>query len=330
MRVVIADENQAIRVSFAKKLAQDPRVLVHGVYSNLSSTYHAVEHHPPRVAIIGSSLASKLEFEVMLLLFRVLSVTCFVIEDEHGDAEPCSQSELGRNCPVLDPNAQIEEIVDAILARRSTSNKNRRRRLAGSVSMSRSQSKRIFLIGASTGGVDALLEVLGRFPEDCPPTLIVQHTRGRFTQGLARLLNSRVPPNVETATDGGSIEPGQVLLAPGDTMHLGLDPDNRTRCRLLSGDKVNGHRPSVDTLFRSGIPHARHITACILTGMGRDGAAGLKSLNEAGAYAIGQDKDTSLVYGMPRVAKEIGAVSQQFPLEAISGAMLNSLEGSLV
>lgn len=180
----------------------------------------------------------------------------------------------------------------------------------------------IILLGASTGGVDALLTVLGRFPADCPPTLIVQHTGGRFAAGLIRLLNSACAATVRPAVEGDLLVRGQILMAPGGERHLGIAAGDTLRCHLEAGVPICGHRPSVDALFRSALPVAARTTAALLTGMGRDGAEGLLALRRAGATTLAQDAESSVVYGMPRVAWEIGAAERQVALGNIAGLLL--------
>lgn len=183
--------------------------------------------------------------------------------------------------------------------------------------------KRLIMIGSSTGGVEALIKVLACFEEISPPVFIVQHTGESFSPGLARVLNEKSPLTVAEAQHGMAVEPGMAVIGPGASKHLEV----RMRgdlpvCSLVSAPEISGHRPSVDALFRSGVPFASAIVAAILTGMGRDGAAGLLALKEAGARTFGQDKETSLVYGMPKVAAELKAVQQQLPIDQIGPALI--------
>ena len=185
--------------------------------------------------------------------------------------------------------------------------------------------RRVILLGASTGGVEALIEVLSGFPSDCPPTFLVQHTGGGFSAGLSRLLDSRVGIHVREAGDGMAVHAGTAVLGPGDRLHMevnlnGVEP----RCRLVDRPAIGGHRPAVDVLFQSAVPHAKRVIAAILTGMGRDGAEGLLALKKAGARTFGQDEATSLVYGMPKVASDIGAVEHQLPLDRIAPALIGA------
>jgi two-component system, chemotaxis family, protein-glutamate methylesterase/glutaminase len=182
---------------------------------------------------------------------------------------------------------------------------------------------RIVAIGASTGGVEALVAVLSEFPVDCPPTVITQHMPANFTRSLAQRLNRICPPEVSEALDGERLEQGHVYLAPGGEAHLEVVGARIPRCRLSASEPVNGHRPSVDVLFASvGAAVGGRAVGVILTGMGRDGAAGLLAMRQAGARTLGQNEASSVVYGMPKVAFEIGAVERQLPLALLGREIL--------
>jgi two-component system chemotaxis response regulator CheB len=190
-----------------------------------------------------------------------------------------------------------------------------------------SSGEKIVLIGASTGGVEALKVVLMGLPEGCPPVLITQHMPPRFTTAFAERLNRECPMKVSEAKHDDMIEHGHVYIAPG-SHHLELvRRGTGYACALNDGALVSGHRPSVDVLFRSGVRYApQKIVSVILTGMGKDGAEGMLELHRAGATTIGQDEHSSLIYGMPRAAFERGAVQRQFPLNHIADAILDACE----
>jgi two-component system, chemotaxis family, protein-glutamate methylesterase/glutaminase len=186
---------------------------------------------------------------------------------------------------------------------------------------------RIVFVGASTGGVEALKSLLMGLPEDCPPTLITQHMPPRFTTGFAERLNRECPMKVSEAADGDVIEAGRVYIAPG-SHHLEIvRAGSGYLCRLSDGPPVSGHRPSVDVLFRSAARVcAKTGVAAILTGMGKDGAEGLLELRRAGGVTLGQDEESSLIYGMPRAAFERGAVMRQYSLSHMADAILDACE----
>lgn len=178
---------------------------------------------------------------------------------------------------------------------------------------------KIIAIGASTGGTEATLEILKNLPANMPGIVITQHMPQGFTKMYAERLNRSCALDVKEAQDGDIIEPGRVLLAPGNLHMEVVKKLGKFKVVCRDGDKVSGHRPSVDVLFRSLVKlnHSNAIGA-ILTGMGADGAKGLLELRSIGAKTIGQDSRTCVVYGMPKVAKEIGAVEKEMPLEKIA------------
>jgi two-component system chemotaxis response regulator CheB len=183
----------------------------------------------------------------------------------------------------------------------------------------------IIAIGASTGGVEALKRLLTGMPANCPPILITQHMPPRFTAAFAERLNRECPMRVSEATHHTLVEPNHAYIAAG-SHHLELVRfAGRYHCSLNDGPPVSGHRPSVDALFRSVARVAGKSTiAVILTGMGKDGAEGMLELRQAGAVTLGQDEASSLVYGMPRVAFERGAVMRQYPLSRMADAILEA------
>ncbi|MCE2576835.1 chemotaxis response regulator protein-glutamate methylesterase [Komagataeibacter sp. FNDCR2] len=180
-------------------------------------------------------------------------------------------------------------------------------------------------IGASTGGVEALEEVLSGFPQQSPPMVVCQHMPALFTASFARRLDLKIPAlSIAEAKDGEVLTPGVVRIAPGGDKHTKVERrDGKYVTRLVSSAPVSGHCPSVDVLFESVASQVgRNALGIILTGMGRDGAQGLLAMRQAGAQTIGQDKASAVVYGMPRVADEIGAVCQVVPLNQISAAAM--------
>lgn len=187
-------------------------------------------------------------------------------------------------------------------------------------------SETILAIGASTGGTEAIYNVITAFPRDMPGILIVQHMPPVFTRLYADRLNNSCKMEVKEAQDGDAVKPGRVLVAAGDFhMRLAKGPKGYY-VKCARGDKVNGHCPSVDVLFDSVAEAAKDkAIGVILTGMGADGAKGLLNMRQKGAYTIGQDEKTSTVYGMPMVAYNIGAVVKQLPLDRIPQEICNHL-----
>lgn len=187
-------------------------------------------------------------------------------------------------------------------------------------------TNKIIAIGASTGGTVALTELITRLPRDTPGIVIVQHMPAGFTKSFAQRLNELSELEVMEATDGLIIGKGRVIIAHGDYHMVIRREGGQYKVKLGTGDKVSGHRPSVDVLFNSCAKYAgANAVGIILTGMGADGAKGLLKMRNAGAHTIGQDEKSSIVYGMPKVAYDIGAVEFQKNLADINGTLISLL-----
>jgi two-component system chemotaxis response regulator CheB len=186
---------------------------------------------------------------------------------------------------------------------------------------------KVVVLGASTGGVEALKVLLLGLPADCPPTLVTQHMPSRFTAAFAERLNRECPMTVSQALHDQVIEPGHVYIAPG-SHHLELyRVGGRNICRLSDSPPVSGHRPSVDVLFRSAARVAgKSAIGVILTGMGKDGAEGMLELRQAGGITLGQNEESCLIYGMPRAAFECGAVMRQCALGQMADAIIDACD----
>ena len=185
----------------------------------------------------------------------------------------------------------------------------------------------IIALGASTGGTEATLEVMKRLPADIPPMLIVQHMPVGFTQMYADRLDRLCHMEVREAKNGDELRRGLALLAPADFQMRIVRSGSRYTVSCQPGEKVSGHRPSVDALFFSMAEQVKcKMAGIIMTGMGRDGADGLLKMRQAGAYTIGQDKESCVVYGMPMAAYNIGAVQIQGSCEDIAGILLRQLQ----
>ena len=185
-------------------------------------------------------------------------------------------------------------------------------------------------IGASTGGTEAIFSVVKEYGTDIPGIVVVQHMPPGFTAMYAKRLNDQCRIQVKEAQTGDRVMPGHMLIAPGGDMHMQLVKVNGGyQVEIKKGPKVNGHCPSVDVLFDSVARSAgSSALGIILTGMGGDGAKGLLAMRRAGARTIGQDESTCVVYGMPKVAYDLGAVEYQEKLTDIPGrtyALLNKM-----
>lgn len=185
---------------------------------------------------------------------------------------------------------------------------------------------KIIAIGASTGGTEAICNILKLLPPSIPGIVIVQHIPQVFSRMFADRLDSTTHLSVREARTGDTVEKGQVLVAPGDKHMRIKRTGGKYRAECFEGDKVNGHCPSVDVLFESVSREAgSRAIGVILTGMGYDGARGLLSMRRKGARTIGQDEKSCVVYGMPKVANDIGAVERQVPLDAIPQTIYSML-----
>jgi two-component system chemotaxis response regulator CheB len=182
------------------------------------------------------------------------------------------------------------------------------------------------LLGASTGGTEALRDVLTQLPGDLPGIAIVQHIPAHFSRAFADRLNATCAFEVREAVDGDRLMPGLALVAPGN-FHMMLQWTNDGyRVRIADGPMVWHQRPAVDVLFKSAVDIVgQHAIAGILTGMGKDGAEGLLRLREKGAMTFAQDEESSVVYGMPRAAWENGAAQRQLSLEQIPAHIIQAV-----
>lgn len=184
-------------------------------------------------------------------------------------------------------------------------------------------TEKLIMIGASTGGTEALRFILSHMPADSPGIVVVQHMPELFTRSFADSLNQISKITVKEAQDNDTIIRGQALIAPGNKHTLVRRSGARYFVEVKEGPLVNRHRPSVDVLFRSAARFAGlNSVGLILTGMGDDGARGLLEMKEAGAYTIAQDEASSVVFGMPKIAIELGAAEKVLPLEAMPGELI--------
>ena len=188
---------------------------------------------------------------------------------------------------------------------------------------------KVIAIGASTGGTEAIKEVLINLRPDCPGVVITQHIPPLFSRSFAERMNQCSRLAVSEAKDGQQIRPGHAFIAPGDQHLLIVRDGARYRCQLNDGPPVNRHKPAVDALFDSVAENAGHnAVGVLLTGMGRDGAKGLRRMRDAGARTIAQDQQSSVIWGMPHAAIEEGGVDRILPLKHIA-AKLTELTHSI-
>lgn len=325
IKVIIATPSPVDRYRLAKTLAECTGVEVLCQVSCLSQTYTDAESKEPDVVMMATEFMNVDEFSCMKSLHYALGARWVQI----GDSSIARKTILFDDA-TLRPEPMIMSGMDApsLLRELQLVMKIKRKRAPlvskGSPPLPQSAPKtqKLVLIGASTGGIDALLAVVASFPADCPPTAIVQHTGQGFSESLIRLLDRRCSARVVAAKDGMVLTSGMICVAGHQPGHLRLRNSGGFKCSIVDGPAISGHTPSVDALFQSATGFSTRVIAVLLTGMGRDGAAGMLDLHRAGAVTIGQNEATCVVYGMPRVAWEMGAVRHQLALDKIGPEIL--------
>ncbi|MEY4254850.1 MAG: hypothetical protein RLZZ141_77 [Pseudomonadota bacterium] len=333
VRVLIVDDSATMRGLIKAVLSQDPAIEVIGTASDPLEARTAIKALNPDVITLDIEMPNMngLEFLEKIMRLRPMPVIMVSTLTQHGAVATLKALEIGAfDCVGKPMNGIAAKEAFAELADKVKAAARAKMRAFSQSVVAKPQldgfksDGRVLAIGSSTGGVEALLAVLSHFPANCPPTVITQHMPASFTASFAERLNRSCAASVCEASEGAPLEVGQIYLAPGGAQHLEVSGLGQLRCRLKPADLVNGHRPSVDVLFESV---ARAVggqsVGLILTGMGRDGAKGLKMMRDAGASTLGQDESSSVVYGMPRVAFEIGAVERQASLERLGPMVLN-------
>jgi two-component system, chemotaxis family, protein-glutamate methylesterase/glutaminase len=336
-RVLVVDDSATMRGLITAVLNSDPDVNVVGQASDALEARDAIKRLNPDVVTLDIEMPNMngLEFLDKIMRLRPMPVIMVSTITHRGAEASLAALEIGAfDCvgkPAPGDPRPFGDLADKVKA----AARSRRQFVPsadnGAMRMAKQPAtvgdfragRKIIAIGSSTGGVEALIAVLQKFPVNCPPTVITQHMPSTFTKSFAERLHRLCAPVVEEATDGARLEVGKIYLAPGGERHLMVTNASAPCCRLVERDPVNGHRPSVDVLFDSVAELAgRNAVGVILTGMGRDGAAGLLKMRYAGAKTLGQDEKTCVVYGMPRVAFELGAVETQLPLSLIGEEIL--------
>ncbi|POO56654.1 protein-glutamate O-methylesterase CheB [Agrobacterium rosae] len=335
-RVLVVDDSPTMRGLISAVLKADPDVQVVGQAGNAMEARAAIKELNPDVVTLDIEMPEMngLEFLEKIMRLRPMPVIMVSTLTHRGAGASLAALEIGAfDCvgkPVPGDSRPFGDLAEKVKAAARSQHQSYRNIAAEKPVVSAPIAvsdyrvgRKIVAIGSSTGGVEALISVLQKFPANCPPTVITQHMPSTFTKSFAERLNRLCAPVVEEATDGARLQTGKIYLAPGGERHLQVVNHSAPSCRLLEKEPVNGHRPSVDVLFDSVAELAgRNAVGVILTGMGRDGAAGLLKMRHAGARTIGQNEKTCVVYGMPRVAHELGAVEQQYPLNAIGEEIL--------
>lgn len=336
VRVLIVDDSSLMRQLLTRILSSDPEIEVVATAEDPHRARELIKKHNPDVITLDIEMPRMdgLTFLDKIMTLRPMPVVMISSLTQQGADTTLQALESGAVDFVGKPTSDLRDRMEAkrdIIAQKVKAAARARVRARGRGQASAAPraatgARKVFDrslvigIGASTGGVEALREVLCRFPANCPPIVVTQHMPKSYTARFAARLDSLARVKVSEAALGARLETGHVYIAPGDK-HLevhrnGLD---QYRCTLVDGETVSGHKPSVDVLFQSLADCAGDkAIGAILTGMGRDGAKGLLAMRKAGAITFGQDESSCVVYGMPRVAYEVGAVQRQLKLSMIS------------
>ncbi|MGP0060106.1 MAG: protein-glutamate methylesterase/protein-glutamine glutaminase [Beijerinckiaceae bacterium] len=337
VRVLVVDDSSTMRSLICNALSRDSEIEVVGMARDPLEAREAMKALNPDVVTLDVEMPNMNGLDFLEKIMRLRPTPVIMVSNltSYGTEETIKALEIGAFDCVAKPSpgealmfADLPAKVKAAAAARVHLAEGRSRRTSGvekhtDAHIDYKPDGKIVAIGASTGGVEALIAVVSQFPENCPPTVITQHMPGTFTKSFAQRLNRACAARVCEASEGAPLVVGQIYLAPGGVVHLEVGTGKQMTCRFNTMPAVNGHRPSVDVLFDSVAAAAKgRAVGVILTGMGRDGAEGLVAMRKAGARTLGQDEATSLVYGMPKVAFERGGVEKQVPLDKIGGEIL--------
>jgi two-component system chemotaxis response regulator CheB len=333
IRVLIVDDSALIRQMLTEILIADPEIEVVGTAPNALVARDRIKALSPDVITLDIEMPHMdgLSFLEKLMAFHPLPVIMVSTLGRQGPTLALRAMELGAidwvAKPTLGIRSGMEALAEELIGKVKVAAATRPR----STTITRQVSSfvreepvnddigRVVAIGASTGGVEALRHVIGRLPPSAPGILITQHMPSGFTASFARRMNEQCAVTVTEATDGVPIRRGHVYVAPG-SRHLEIRLKGKEYvCRLHDDAPVSGHRPSVDVLFHSVAEMVgADAVGVILTGMGRDGASGLLAMRQRGARTLGQSEASCAIYGMPRVAKEFGAVESEMTLDRIA------------
>jgi two-component system chemotaxis response regulator CheB len=340
--VLVVDDSPLIREILSRVLGRDGDIAVVGTAADPIEAREKIKALDPDVLTLDIEMPQMngLAFLNKLMRLHPMPVVMVSTLTRRGADETLLALELGAVDFVAKPDATLSGglegfgalLRDKVRAAAGTALRGRDMqpaapRLPAPLTSAPGPAGAVIAIGASTGGVDAIRAVLAALPPDCPPIVIAQHMPAGFTARFAARLDELCALDVVEAEHGMPLEAGHAYVARGD-YHLRVEKGaGRLRCALAQDATASGHRPSVDVLFGSMAAKVGALgVGVILTGMGRDGAQGLKLMREAGAHTIGQTRESALVYGMPRVAHEEGAVCEQAPVEAVAGRIAQALQ----
>lgn len=345
IRVLIVDDSALMRQMLSAILSADPLIEVVGTAPDPLVAREKIKALNPDVLTLDVEMPRMdgLAFLEKLMTLRPMPVVMVSSLTERGAEVSVKAMELGAVdvfCKPIDSAsgglmAHGKELVDKVKAAaaarvRALGDRPVRPPQALAVTTIYKSTDKLVAIGSSTGGVEALRDVILGMPADAPPIVCTQHIPPRFSQSFAQRLDGLAQVRVKEAVDGERVMAGHVYIAPGDKHMAIIRSGAMLVTRVYDGPLVSGHKPSVDVLFHSvaGSCGSKAV-GVILTGMGRDGADGLLAMRKAGASTIGQDEASCVVYGMPKAAYEIGAVEKEFPLSRIAEEILRLCNGDV-
>jgi two-component system chemotaxis response regulator CheB len=338
--VLIVDDSALIRKIFAEVLSSAPGIEVVGVAVDAQDARQKIKQLNPDVLTLDIEMPGMdgLSFLEKIMTLRPMPVIMVSTLTQKGAGETIRALEIGAvdylGKPVHSQTRDTlmvlrEDLVEKVrmaaqanVIHRSTATAQEDSNVI-SYSPYSGVEQRMIAIGSSTGGVEALRDIFLTLPANCPPIVMTQHMPASFTGSFTKRLDGLSQLTVAEAHNGAKLLPGHAWLAPGGKQLTVVKRPTGLVCKVEEGPLVSGHCPSVDVLFESAaIAAGSKAVGVILTGMGKDGAEGLLKMRKAGAYTIGQSQSSCVVYGMPRVAMEVGAVQKQLPLLDISADML--------
>lgn len=337
--VLIVDDSALIRQMLTTMLESSPDIKVIGSAPDPLTAREMIKKLNPDVLTLDIEMPKMdgIAFLEKIMSLRPMPVVMISSLTQEGADVALQALEIGAVDYVAKPTSDLKaglegkatEIIAKIKAAAKAKVKSYNASAAPKTQLTYGNYKsteQIILIGSSTGGVEALREVITVMPPNSPAILITQHMPATFTTSFSARLNSISKVNVCEAQPNQRVLPGHVYIAPGgQQMELARSGANYV-CHIYDGPTVSGHCPSVDVLFNSAAKVASsNAVGVILTGMGRDGAQGLLAMRESGAHTIGQDEESCIVYGMPRAAFELGAVEKQYALHLVAGGIFSCL-----
>jgi two-component system chemotaxis response regulator CheB len=334
-KVLIVDDSKTIRNILTKVLGESPDFEIVGAANDPFEAEEILKTVRPDVITLDVHMPKMTGVEWLPKLFAkqlipVVMISSLELQDGN---EVFKALELGAVDYIQKPDLKdMHEATEIIREKVKSASyakvmRSRTSSFRHFVSSDNVDLTKMIAIGASTGGTEALKHVLCSFPSSIPPTVIVQHIPPVFSKAFADRLNELCPFEVKEAVDGDEVKRDRVLIAPGGTqMKLERMRSGQLVVRITDDAPVNRHKPSVDYLFNSvATIIGKKAIGVILTGMGADGAKGLLAMRNQGSYTIGQDEESCVVYGMPRAAFEIGAVTEVFPLDQVASSIFRNL-----